>query len=177
MRFNMENKMPFTLKDKIKNDIHQRLNPSWSKVFLKLAMIQFFSSFFVFLICPQFNLGFFPQSYLGFFPQSYLGFFPQSYLGHLFMSWGELACNIACGALFTGTGLLFALYFLTSDELRVLRFNQFSTFFLVCLLSLGAFMILGVEFQFIIFVVWILGAMLSSIAGLELYWGLKQLRA
>jgi hypothetical protein len=158
MRFNMNNQMPYTLKEKIKNDIHQRLNPSWSMVFMKLASIQFFSSFVVLLFCPQFNLG----------------FFPHSYLGHLFMSWGEFACNIACGALFTGTGLLFTLYFLTSDELRVLRLNEFSIFFLVCLLSLGAFMIFGVEFQFILFIAWIIGAMISGIAGLEIYWGFKK---
>ena len=154
----MENQMPYSLKEKIKNDIHQRLNPGWSKVFLKLAGVQFIASFLVLLICPQFDLG----------------FFPHSYLGHLFMSWGEFTCNLACGALFTGTGLLLALFILTPDELRVLRLKEVSTFLLVCLLSLGAFMIFGVKFQFVLFLAWILGAMASAIAGLELYWGLKR---
>jgi hypothetical protein len=154
----MENKMPIDLKEKIKHDIHQRLNPAWSSVFLKLALIQFVAGFLVLLVCPQFNLG----------------FFPHSSLGHLFMSWGEFACTLACGALFIGTGLMISLLVLTTDELRILRLREFSTFGIVSLLSLGAFMILGVEFQLVLFVAWICGAMISAVGGLELYWGIKR---
>ena len=60
----MENKMPDNVKQKIKSVIHQKLSPSWSKVYIKLSIIQMISSFVVLSICPQFNLGFNPHSFL-----------------------------------------------------------------------------------------------------------------
>jgi hypothetical protein len=153
----MENQMPTALQNKIKQEIHQRLNPEWSSVFLKLAIIQLLASFLVLLVCPQFNLG----------------FFPHSFLGHLFMSWGQFACNLACGAIFVGTGFITSLFILSHDELRVLRLKEVQSFSLICLLSLGTFMILGVEFQLYLFFAWILGAMGSAISGLEIYWAFK----
>lgn len=149
----MESKMPFELKEKIKQEIHERLNPSWSKVFLKLALIQFVVSFFVLIICPQFNLG----------------FFPHSPLGHLLMGLGDIACNLACGAIFLGTGSLFAIVFMTADELRVLRPKSFLSYTALGIISLLSFMLFGVEFQFMLFGAWLLGAVITSIAGLEIY--------
>lgn len=154
----METKMPFALKEKIKNDIHQRLNPSWTKVFMRLALVQFFASFFVLLICPQFNLG----------------FFPHSFLGHIFMSWGDFACNLACGAIFIGTGMFIALFVLTNDEIRVLRSKSLPSFSLLSVASLLAFMVFGVQFQFVLFFAWLLGALVSAIVGLEVYWNVKR---
>lgn len=149
----MENKMPFELKEKLKAEIHQRLNPSWSKVFIKLAMIQFVTSFFVMIICPQFNLG----------------FFPHSPLGHLLMSLGDIACNLACGAIFLGTGTIAAVLFMTADELRVLRPKSFISHFLLGVIALLSFMVFGVEFQFMLFAAWLVGAVVTSKVGLEIY--------
>lgn len=149
----MENKMPFELKQKIKAEIHQRLNPPWSKVFMKLAMIQFVTSFFVLIICPQFNLG----------------FFPHSPLGHLLMSLGDIACNLACGAIFLGTGTMFAVLLMTADELRVLRPKSFFSHSLLGIIALLSFMVFGVEFQFMLFGAWLLGAVVTSKVGLEIY--------
>jgi hypothetical protein len=149
----MENKMPLDLKQKIRADIHARLNPSWTKVFLKLAFIQFLSSFLVFAICPQFNLA----------------FSEHTVLGHLFMQWGEFACNLACGAIFLGTGTMISLLVLSFDELRVLRLKNISSFSLLSLIALTIFMVLGVKFHLVMFTAWILGALVSSILSLEVY--------
>ena len=153
MGFSMENKMPFELKEKIKAEIHQKLNPPWTKVFFKLTMIQFVTSFFVLIICPQFNLG----------------FFPHSPLGHLLMSFGDIACNLACGAIFLGTGTFFAILFMTADELRVLRPKSIISHLLLGMIALLSFMVFGVEFQFLLFGAWLLGAVVTSKVSLEIY--------
>lgn len=146
--------MPSNLRTKIKSDIHQRLNPSWGNIFLKLCLMQFFSSFLVLAICPQFGLG----------------FFPHSPLGHILMSWGEFACNFACGAIFLGTGTVASLIFLTQDEIRLLRLKKLSHLSLLSSLSLLSFMAFGVEFHLVLFLAWIIGAVLTSSLNLELYW-------
>lgn len=153
MRFSMESKMPIELKNRIKAEIQGRLNPSWSKVFMKLALIQFVTSFLVLAICPQFNLG----------------FFPHSPLGHLLMSLGDIACNLACGGIFLGTGTIFTVIFMTADELRVLRPKSLISHLMLGTIALLSFMIFGVEFQFMLFGAWLLGAVMTSMAGLEIY--------
>jgi hypothetical protein len=149
----MENKMPDNVKQKIKSLIHQKLSPSWTKVYVKLAIIQLISSFFVLTICPQFNLG----------------FNTHSFLGHILMSFGEFACNFACGAIFLGVGTFFSIIFLTFDELRVLKNKEFPSFLSLGSFALAAFVVLGVEFHFVMFLAWLIGGVMSAVGSLELF--------
>lgn len=154
----MENKMPDNVKQKIKSVIHQKLSPSWSKVYIKLSIIQMISSFVVLSICPQFNLG----------------FNPHSFLGHILMSFGEFACNFACGAIFLGVGTFFSIIFLSFDELRVLKNKEFPSFMSLGCLALGAFVVLGVEFHFVMFFAWLVGAVISAVVSLELFFKINR---
>ena len=154
----MNSKMPIGLEQKIKSNIHSKLNPPGHWVFLKLSFAQFLASFLVLAICPQFHLG----------------FFPHSFLGHILMSWGEAYCNLACGAIFLGIGTIFSFLTLNTDELRVLKKNKFIHFPSVILLSLLSFVILGVEIQLLMFLIWALGGMISSISILSAYYFVRK---
>lgn len=155
----MKNKMPESLKLKIKNEILEKLNPSPSRVFFKISVIQFFVSFVVLAVCPQFNLG----------------FFPHSFLGHIFMNWGEVYCNLSCGAIFVTSGILSSIIFLTNDELRVFRQYRILHLLLITLLSLTAFVLFGVQFQLFMFFIWGLGALIASLMSFEIYWGVRSI--
>ena len=157
----MKNSMPNYLKIKIKEDINSRLNPPWSKVFLKLAMVQFVTSFIVLGFCPQFELG----------------FFPHNQFSHLLMNFGPVSCNFACGFIFIGLGSIFAIALLSSDDLRKLRSKRLPSFSLLGLLCLIAFMFFGVKVQILFFASWLFGALLSSFVTLEIHWQLSRVNA
>jgi hypothetical protein len=153
----MKNKMPESLKSKIKTEILVKLNPAPSRVFVKISVIQFLVSFIVLAICPQFSLG----------------FFPHSFLGHIFMNWGEIYCNLSCGAIFLTSGILSSIIFLTNDELRVFRQYRVLHLLLISLLSLTAFVLFGVQFQLFMFFIWGLGALVASLMSFEIYWSIR----
>jgi hypothetical protein len=153
----MNPKMPYGLEQKIKSNIFLKINPPGHRVFFKLSLAQLMASFLVLAICPQFHLG----------------FFSHSFLTHILMSWGEVYCNIVCGAIFLGTGTIFSFLFLSSDELRVLKRNQFIYFPTLILLSLLSFVILGVKIQLLMFLIWGLGAKASAIGILSAYYFVK----
>lgn len=150
----MKNSMPNYLKMKIKEDIHSRLNPPWSKVFLKLAMVQFLTSFIVLGFCPQFDLG----------------FFSHNQFSHLLMNFGPVFCNFACGFIFIGLGSVFAIALFSADDLRKLRSKRLPSFSLLGLLCLIAFIFFGVKVQVLFFASWLVGALLSSFVTLEIHW-------
>lgn len=146
--------MPTTLEQNIRTRIHQRLNPTWHSIFFKLALIQLIISPALFVICPQFNLG----------------FYPHSFLGKIFMSWGETACNLSCGALFLGSGAIVSGFFLKHDELRTLRKNRFISLTGLAFLTLTLFVLFGVKIQLFMFLVWGVGAISTAMVSLELIW-------
>ncbi len=153
----MIHKMPKDLDQKIKSQILSKLNPSGLIVLLKLSLVQLVASFLVLAICPQF----------------YLGFFPHSFLGHILMNWGEVYCNLSCGAIFLGTGTIFSFIVLSHDELRVLRKYQWIHFPTLGLISLLGFVLFGVEVQLLMFTIWLLGALGASMGILSSYFYFK----
>jgi hypothetical protein len=157
----MNPKMPVELDQKIKSNILLKLNPPGHKVFLKLSLAQILASVLVLAICPQFHLG----------------FFPHSFLAHILMSWGEAYCNLACGAIFLGTGTIFSFLILSTDELRVLKKHQFIHFPSLILLSLLSFVIFGVEIQLLMFLIWGFGGMVSAIGILSAYYFVRRSQA
>ena len=50
-----DHQSPKELDAKIKNSIHEKMNPSHKLVFMKLISIQGFIGFVTMLFCPQFN--------------------------------------------------------------------------------------------------------------------------
>lgn len=151
----LSERMPESLQQKIKAQVHKELNPSFRQIFFKLLIVQIVITPFLLIICPQFELG----------------FFPHSFLGAIFMKWGETYCNLACGSLFLGAGFLVCSFILSDDELRVFRKNRFITPNILALISLTFFVIFGVKFQFFMFIVWLIGAVITSIISFEIvFW-------
>ena len=141
--------------------IHQDLNPSALKVFGKTSLIHSVVGGFTLLFCPQFGLSY----------TSSMGLMP--YL----MKYGEGACMLSCGAVFTSLSLLVTAFLLRPEEVRVLEKNKVLQIGVLSTLSLGAMICLGGEVVFTLALVWMLGALLGGIASLELGWLFRRFQA
>src|SRR5690606_4132865 len=88
---------PSHLDESIMSFVHADLNPSHKIVYFKLLTIQAFVGFLTMLLCPQFNYS---------LTNNYELF---HYFHHQF---GPIACSAICGAIFVGSGAIFAGYIL-----------------------------------------------------------------
>ncbi len=142
----------------LSSTVHRDLNPSPYVVFSKLLAIHFATAVLTLSICPQFGIRLLGDG---------MG------LMHYFMSFGTYGCLVACGAFFTGTSVLAAGLLLRGEELRKIRQNRWLELGTLVLLSLGFFVMKDAELIFGITLAWTLGALLGSLAVLELTWMLR----
>jgi hypothetical protein len=149
---NDKTSMPANLKEKISRDIVMRLNPSRIHVFLRLMIVQLVVGIIVLVFCPQFGIG----------------FFPDTFLAHLFMMYGDFVCNLICGGIFMGSTVLVIPFTFSADELRVLKHSRFLNFTSISIISLAVFTLLGAEFQFLLYVAWLGGGVLTALLGLNI---------
>jgi hypothetical protein len=91
-----------------------------------------------------------------------------------FMSFGDLACRIGCGATFVTLTALAALLFLRGEELRVISRSPALQFGGLGLLSTAAFVCTGALVIELMTLAWLAGFIL---AGLGLFEGGIRLRA
>ncbi len=150
---------PQGLSAKILSGVQVALNPNAWAVFAKLALLHFFSAVVTLSVCPQFGLRTFGEG---------MG------LMHTFMGLGEYGCRVACGGLFTGVTLALCGLLLRPEEVRVLRSHELLQVGTVTFLSLGAFIMLDAEIALGFAMSWLLGAILSGAASLEISWALRR---
>lgn len=149
---------PNNLSNRIFGMIHNDLNPSSWKVFGKTSLIHSVVGGATLLFCPQFGLSY----------TSSMGLMP--YL----MNYGEGACMLGCGAVFTSISLLLTAFLLRPEEVRVLEKNKVLQIGVLSTLSLGAMICLGAEVVTTLAFVWMLGALLGGIASLEFGWLMRR---
>lgn len=142
---------PSYLKDAVLKQVSSKLNPAFTQIFFKIALIQLVSGLVILSFCPQLGVG----------------FSGHNAFVHLLMSFGENFCNLFCGSLFIGIGSFHSAIILNEDELRVLRRRRFLGTTLISLLSLLAFVIFGAEIQLLFFAFWLSGAMIIGLFSLE----------
>lgn len=151
--------VPAELSANVLGQILRELNPSARKVFAKVTLIHFLVGTLSLTFCPQFGVSL----------TSSMGLMP--YL----MRFGEAACMIGCGAMFTGVSLLVASFALRLEELRVLRRHSILQIGSLATLSLGAFLCLGAEVIAGLGVVWIAAALVGGVVSLQAGWHIKRL--
>jgi hypothetical protein len=134
--------------------IYRSLNPPQWMVLAKLGAVHTSVGLLSLGICPQFGMG----------NTHHSGFMS------FFMNFGDVACQIACGALFLGLSLLVASFFLRPEEVKVIRKNRLTQIALLMGLSLGAFVCAGSEVFSTLTLAWVFGALVASLASLELGW-------
>lgn len=149
------------LSDDIASTVRQDLDPSAWSVFSKVALVHAVVGSLTLLICPQF----------GFSLTSSHG------LMHFLMKYGDTACMLGCGALFTGLSVLAVSLALRPEEVCVLKKTEVLQFAVLASLSLGAFICLGASIVASLGLVWALGSILGGALTLEIGWAYRRFTA
>lgn len=152
--------VPEELSNRILKRVHKDLNPSSLLVFFKLLGVHLAVGTLSLAICHQFGLN---------------PFGTEKSLSDWFMSiGGHKFCMIGCGVLFTALSIIAAGYFLSSDEVRVLRKTEFLQAFSLSVISLAAFFFFGAQLALLFGGLWLFGALVGGYAATEILWQLKK---
>jgi hypothetical protein len=108
--------------------IRRDLSPKPYQIGLRLAAIHAIAGGATLLVCPQFGVGPWGGGH------GLMGFF---------MQWGDLACALGCGAFFASLTAIATLFFLSRDELRILKSQGWAYYSGLMALSVGVLMLLG----------------------------------
>lgn len=148
---------------KIHEQVSHDLNPSVKNIALKLGAIHLAVGTGSLAFCPQFGLSLSSSHAPG-----------AHRLDHLFMSFGETGCAIACGAFFLGLSLLAAALFLRPEEIRAFRKNWALQISLLGSSSFAVFICFG-QVAFNGFALWwFFGALLGGLGFFEGSWRVRK---
>ena len=131
------------------------LNPSWQKVSMKVLLIHLLVGGALLSVCPQFGIG---------------GFHGLEFI---LMRFGHHVCTFVCASLFLGASAMTLGLALRPEEMRVLRHLNWFPLLFLALVSLGIFYLLGANLFMSLSIVWIAGALLGSVVGLQSGWRLQ----
>lgn len=137
----------------ILNKIKKDLSPSHASVFTKLLAVQAFIGFLTLSFCPQFKLSLTSNFEL-------FHFFHNTF--------GENICMSICGAIFIGSGSVFASYIMGFGEINKIKESKFLYYTSLSVVFTGAFFVFGASFYLKSLVFWFLGAIFSGIFLLDL---------
>ena len=140
--------VPEELSQKIFSYVHRDLNPSPSKVFVKLTVIHALVGTLSLSICDQFGMNPFNRSFS---------------LSEYFMRFGHSVCMSLCGFLFLSLSVLIAWFFLRPEELQRLWKTSWIQIPSIAMLSLAAFAALGADLFVGIAGLWFLGAVIGGL--------------
>ncbi|WP_374000383.1 hypothetical protein [Bdellovibrio bacteriovorus] len=130
--------------DAILKKIKGRINPKPHMVFIKVMIANMVIGFLSLSVCHQFGLN---------------PFNTDKSLEEWFMGvGGHNLCMTFCGILFLSLGVFLAGFFLTEEEVRVLKKNQFVHIPALGLISLILLGVFGAELVFHFAALWLLGA-------------------
>ena len=130
--------------------LKSRLFPDTKILFLKILFIHIIVGLVSLLICNQFNLNPFQTS------QSLSNWFMEVG-GHHF-------CMLACGIFFMAATFIAGNFFISLEELMLIRKHQLLHSLIICLLSLFAFAFFGAKIFSIFGVLWLLGGLIGSLS-------------
>ncbi len=145
----------------IKQKIYQELHPSLIMIFIILTGIQLVAGTFSLALCNQFGMNPFQTSFS---------------LSEYFMHYGHTFCMFCCGLLFLSVGPLCAGFFLSRDQIRVLRQKIFIFIPLITLSSLTLFLLLGAMERWEIVIAWLVGALIGGIVTTEIHFRVRFFR-
>lgn len=138
---------PSELDKKIIGQVHQELTPNESKLFVKILLVQAFTSTLTLLFCPQFKLSLTHYDDLFHFIHHNFGHYP---------------CMFICGTIFIGSGALFARTIISKPELSLLKRRSLLYYTTFSGVSILLFLFLGAELYLDATIIWFLGATLSG---------------
>lgn len=152
--------VPKDLNSKVLAMMDKLLNPSPYGIFAKLLGFHFISGMLSLSICHQFGMNPFQTK--------------VSLADWLMKIGGHNTCMIGCGVLFVGLSLAAAGYFLSIEEVRVLRKTSILQVSALSLFSLGVFAAFGAQLALVIGGLWLFGGFIGGMLTTEIAWRLKQ---
>lgn len=154
-----ETKVPKELSNQVFKKMDKLLNPKATTIFSKILSIHLVVGSLSLSVCHQFGINPFNTKFS---------------LADVFMNWaGHGACMVFCGFLFTGLSIITAGYFLSIEELKVLKKTEFPQALVLSTLSLGLLFIFGAELVFSFAGLWLLGALIGSFLATEAAWAVR----
>lgn len=133
--------------------IYERMHPSFAKVFGKLSLIQLIVGTATLTVCPQFHWK----------AISYFDIFRP-----ILENYGHIACMLACGSFFFGTGVLTSIFVLSPEEILKIKASKYLLFPALIGLFLGAFICVGAHVYLEVALAWMVGAIVASLGTFEL---------
>jgi|SRR6185312_54273 len=149
---------PTKLNHAILSHVHQELNPTAHRVFIKVLGIHTVVSLFSLSICSQFGIRVLPL---------------YDAMESMMSLVGKTYCMALCGLLYLGFSALALSFLLKPEEVKVIRRHKILQLTLLTGLSLGVFLCLGAEVLFIPAALWMAGSLIGGIVTLELGWMLR----
>jgi hypothetical protein len=149
---NSTSQVPNELKQSVHLKIAEKLNPAKHILFSKLALIQAFIGTLTLLFCPQFKFSLTANDRL------------YHYFHYTF---GHYGCMVACGALFLGSGMIFAGFLLNEDEIRNIKKSRTLFISAISGASLTIFMLIGAEVYLDMALYWIVGTLVGGLLSFE----------
>jgi hypothetical protein len=150
--------VPRQLTNKIKEEIHRKLNPSLKRVFFQLALIHGIVSFLTISICPHFGIEIIPG---------------MNGLSAAFMKIGMSFCMMACGIIFMGAGILAAVFLMPPEYVMALKRQKLFHLVILTFLSCGVLISFGEVLAFGWIGLWLLGGLAGSFSSFTLGYRLR----
>ena len=144
--------------DKILSFIREDLNPSRSKLFMKILGIHAAVSAVSLSLCSQFGIQSFPL-------YDAMNTF-MKYMGHTY-------CLALCGFLYFAASSITFSFVLKPGEVRAIRKDRCSQLLLLIGISMGVFLCLGADVLAMTSIFWIIGALIGSLGAFEFGWKIR----
>lgn len=153
------NTIPAEVNERILTSLKKMIKPNPWRVFVKLLGFQIFIGLLSLSVCHQFEMNPFQTNF------SIADWF-MSIGGHGF-------CMLGCGLFYLGLGLTIAGYFMSVEEVRVIKKNEVLQIISLGFISLTLFALLGAELILTFAGLWLLGAILGGFVAAETVFRLK----
>lgn len=137
----------------LRSSISTRLNPPWSRLFKKLAVVHVLTSLITLSLCSQMGVRL---------------FFDGPGLMEAFMVFGFWTCMGLCGAFYIGASFLTLALFVDLDERNKFQRKIPLVVSLLSIVSLGFLLLWGASVSLAVALVWLAGAELAGILGFKL---------
>lgn len=145
--------VPHDVNERILTRLKKLINPNPWLVFSKLLGFQALIGFLSLSVCHQFGINPFNTA-------NFLSNWMMSFGGHGF-------CMVGCGVFFVGLNLTLAGYFMTFEEVGVIKKNEFVQVFSLGVISLMLFALFGAELVLTFAGLWLLGALIGGFVATE----------
>ncbi|MCB9092387.1 MAG: hypothetical protein H6620_07500 [Halobacteriovoraceae bacterium] len=145
---NSQYETPKKLRNEVIGFVRNDLNPSRTKVFMKLITIHFVVGILTMIFCPQYNLS---------ITHNYDLF---HYFHHNF---GEQICMIICGSIFLGSGALIAAQILNKHEIKTISTHKLLFYIAASSFFASAFIFISTNVYLKLVPFWLMGSTLSGL--------------